>query len=86
LDPLSPDEIASAVQAIREHIAVERPDKDYRVWYKSIQLLDAPKAILAPYLDKGHAACDAGETVEALDRKAEAIVGIKAAAQCTWYG
>lgn len=86
LDPLSQGEISAAVEAIKAHIASQRSDEGYRVWYKSIQLLDAPKAILAPYLDKWHAATESGETIEELDRKAEAIVGVKAKGECSWYG
>ena len=85
LDPLSPAEISLAVEAIKSHIAKERSGV-YRIWYKTIGLVETPKAILAPYLDRWHAAKETGEDIEILDRKAEAIVGVKQDGQCTWYG
>ena len=88
LDPLSPAEIASAVEAIRAHAAQYSEEASPRVWFKTIGLLEPPKAVLAPYLDAWHEARGRGASIEATaaPRKAEAIVGVKNETSRTWYG
>lgn len=86
LDPLSAPEIASAVAAIKAYAAKEAAGAEHRVWFKSIQLIEPPKKILAPYLDKWHKAKATGGTVDRLPRRAESLLGIKTQDSCKWYG
>jgi len=86
LNPINGQEIASAVAAIKQHLLAGK--KDARIWFKAIQLTEPPKAILAPWLDKWHAAPNrvARDALPALPRRAEASVGVKTPNGTTWYG
>ncbi|WWC88939.1 uncharacterized protein L201_003854 [Kwoniella dendrophila CBS 6074] len=75
LDPLSASEIARSVAAIRQD------NQDKRLWYKSIQLIDPPKAILAPWLDD----LAEGKPVDKLPRIAEALLGRRHANGADWF-
>ncbi|KAK6911066.1 hypothetical protein L486_05318 [Kwoniella mangroviensis CBS 10435] len=74
LDPLTASEIARSVDAIR-HTA-----NGARLWFKSIQLVEPPKAILVPWLDE----YAAGEAVSRLDRTAEILVGRRHSKGADW--
>lgn len=87
LDPINAAEIAGAVYAIKSYIAQNEKSNGYRLWFKSIQLIDPPKKVLAPYLDAWHEARSRGQTVDKLPRRAEALLGVKRKdGTCTWYG
>ncbi|WOO78822.1 Copper amine oxidase 1 [Vanrija pseudolonga] len=86
LDPINAAEIAGAVYAIKSYIAQNEKSNDYRLWFKSIQLVDPPKKVLAPYLDAWHEARARGQTVDKLPRRAEALLGVKRKdGTCAWY-
>lgn len=86
LNPISGQEIASAVAAIKQHLLAGKPDA--RLWFKTIQLIEPPKAELAPWLDQWHAAPNrvARDALAPLSRRAEATVGVKSPGKTTWYG
>lgn len=86
LDPLSAAEIASAVAAIKQHVASQQEGKEHRVWFKSTQLVEPAKKTLAPYLGKWHAARESGEVLEPLPRRAEALLGVKSQNSVQWLG
>lgn len=76
LDPLSAGEIASSVQAIRNHV----PGK--KLWFKSTQLIEPPKSQLAPWLD-GFAV---GAEQPKLPRQAETLLGVRDENGAQWSG
>lgn len=80
LDPLSPAEIASAVKAIKSDAAAK--DGEHKLWFKSIQLVEPPKAELAPWLDAWHE----GKAGAPPARRAAALLGVRTGTSTTWYG
>jgi Cu2+-containing amine oxidase len=86
LNPLNGHEISAAVTAIKQHLGGRH--KNGRIWFKAIQLIEPPKAQLAPWLDEWHAAPNpaARDALKPLSRRAEASVGMKHADGTNWYG
>lgn len=75
LDPLSATEISDAVQAIRKH-------SNGSLWFKSTQLVEPPKSILSPWLDRNVE----GIQQDPLPRIAEVLLGIKSTDSVKWMG
>lgn len=80
LDPLSAAEIAAAVGAIKSHAAAN--DGQHKLWFKSIQLVEPPKAQLAPWLDAFHEG-KAGPTPA---RRAVSLLGVRSGNSTRWFG
>lgn len=80
LDPVSASEIAAAVKAIKAHAA--STDGEHKLWFKSIQLVEPPKAELAPWLDAWHE----GKAGPPPARRAVALLGVRTGSSTTWYG
>jgi len=76
LNPLTADEIARSVRAIKAQT------KSDRLWFKSTQLIEPPKVELAPWLD----AVAAGQPASRLPRKAETLLGQRRADGADWSG
>jgi Cu2+-containing amine oxidase len=87
LDPLSPTELEECVQLIRDDTQIhgQRPD-GARLWFKGIQLIEPPKAVLAPYLDEWHEAAEQDVEPRRLPRQADILVGIKHKGGADWLG
>ncbi|OCF40041.1 hypothetical protein I317_06179 [Kwoniella heveanensis CBS 569] len=74
LDPLSASEIATAVQFLKQSKSNEK------LWFKAIQLVEPPKAVLAPWLD----AFAQGRNVEKPPRVAEITYGVRSETGALW--
>ncbi|BEI82479.1 hypothetical protein CcaverHIS002_0303470 [Cutaneotrichosporon cavernicola] len=84
LDPLSPAEIAAAVVAVKARVD-ETEKGEHRTWFKSIQLVEPPKKLLAPWLDQWHAAGRGHRNIlPRLPRRAVVLMGIKRPHSTTW--
>ncbi|EJT47730.1 hypothetical protein A1Q1_03416 [Trichosporon asahii var. asahii CBS 2479] len=80
LDPLSKDEVRAATHAIKQYVDAQEKG-EHRFWFKSIQLIDPPKTVLAPWLDRWHQ----GLPVQRLPRRAECLAGVKRPDSTSWY-
>jgi len=76
LNPLSADEIARSVRVLKAEF------KSDRLWFKSTQLIEPPKAELAPWFD----AVAAGQTAARLSRRAETLLGVRRDDGADWSG
>lgn len=86
LDPVSPAEIQAVVGAIKQKVK-EIESGEYKLWFKSIQLVDPPKKILAPWLDQWHNAGKGHRNIlPRLPRRAVTLVGVKRPHSTTWHG
>ncbi|CAK9783439.1 hypothetical protein CC85DRAFT_282174 [Cutaneotrichosporon oleaginosum] len=85
LDPLSPAEIAACVSAVKAKVK-ENEHGEHRLWFKSIQLIEPPKKLLAPWLDQWHAAGRGHRNIlPRLPRNAVVLMGVKRPKSTTWY-
>ncbi|WWC62350.1 uncharacterized protein I303_104946 [Kwoniella dejecticola CBS 10117] len=75
LNPLSASEIAASVAAIRKDFGSDR------LWFKSTQLVEPPKAILSPWLDD----LAEGKAVDKLPRIAETLLGKRNSDGAEWF-
>lgn len=87
LDPLSAGELSEAVRTVRSHFETQRTQQDFRLWFKGIQLIEPPKKVLSPYLDRlAQSAAGHAPALERPPRRLNVTVGVKSTAKAKWFG
>jgi Cu2+-containing amine oxidase len=86
LDPLSAAELQECVNIVRQDIPLGDTADTPRLWFKGLQLIEPSKRVLAPYLDKWHAAVEHGERMTPLPRQASVLFGVKQSGHTEWFG
>lgn len=86
LDPLSAAELQECVNIVRQDIPLGDTADTPRLWFKGLQLIEPSKQVLAPHLDKWHAAVEHGERMTPLPRQASVLFGVKQGGHTEWFG